>query len=372
MEPDFGSSERSVELTNTVMDLVIRLGVMALLLYWTFTLLLPFVTIGIWSAVLAVALYPACERVARLLGGRRVLASVVVTFISFLIVIGPATWLALGVVEGVMTLSENLDLSKSALPPPPESLKQWPLVGQAAYNFWYLAATNLKAALVQLSPYLKPLGTSLMQIVADAGGGTFKFFLALILSGFLFAPAPAIGSAINQLARRIAPERGEDFVRLATVTIRAVTRGVIGISALQAFLAGIGLMLLGVPAASLLTTLVLILGIIQIGPSILIIPIIIWSWTAYDTWTAILFTGYMIPVNLLDNILKPLVMARGLSTPMIVILLGVLGGTLSYGITGMFLGPIILAVIWELASAWIMEQKGEPSHSESDQRDKTL
>ena len=150
-------------------------------------------------------------------------------------------------------------------------------------------------------------------------------------------------------AQRCASGRGEKFVQLAGATIRAVSRGVIGVSALQAFLAGVGLVAAGIPGASLLTSAVLILGIIQIGPSVVLVPIVIWSWIAMDPTTAVLITIYLIPVSLLDNILRPLVMARGLDTPMLIILIGVLGGTVSYGITGLFLGPIVLAVIWGTA-----------------------
>jgi len=128
---------------------------------------------------------------------------------------------------------------------------------------------------------------------------------------------------------------------------------------LQALLAGIGLMVAGVPQASLITFAVLILGIIQVGPSVVIVPLIIWSWMTMETTSALLFTIYMVPVNLLDNLLRPLVMGRGLKTPILVILIGVIGGTLAYGITGLFLGPIVLAVIWELIVEWIKEQKTE-------------
>ncbi|HTM74371.1 MAG TPA: AI-2E family transporter, partial [Pseudolabrys sp.] len=148
----------------------------------------------------------------------------------------------------------------------------------------------------------------------------------------------------------------EELVGQAAATIRAVSRGVIGISVLQALLAGIGLMVAGIPQASLITFAVLILGIIQIGPTIVIVPVIIWSWMTMETTSALLFTVYMAPVNLLDNLLRPLVMGRGLKTPILVILIGVIGGTLAYGITGLFLGPIVLAVIWELMVAWIKEQ----------------
>ncbi len=117
-------------------------------------------------------------------------------------------------------------------------------------------------------------------------------------------------------------------------------------------------MVAGIPGASLMTSAVLILGIIQIGPTVLIAPVIIWSWMSMDAATALLFTLYMIPVALLDNVLRPIVMARGLETPMVVIILGVIGGALSFGITGLFLGPITLAVIWELLAAWINQSNG--------------
>ena len=113
----------------------------------------------------------------------------------------------------------------------------------------------------------------------------------------------------------------------------------------------------GIPGASLITSVVLIFGIIQIGPSVVLVPIVIWSWFAMDPTTAVVITIYLIPVSLLDNILRPLVMARGLGTPMLIILIGVLGGTISYGITGLFLGPIVLAVIWELLVAWTKERE---------------
>ena len=347
------------QLTTTFVELAIRIGALGLVLYWTLILLLPFLTIGIWSAVLTVALYPAFEWMALHLGGRRRLAAVLITVLSLLVVIGPATWLALDLVESLRMISDRIDLSTLALPAPPASVKDWPLIGDPIYQFWNLASTNLAEALAKLVPQLKPVGTVLLGIAADAGTGILKFFAAIIVAGFLFAPAPSIIGAVKKFLRRLVPERGEEFANLAGATIRAVSRGVIGISVLQALLAGIGLMMAGVPAASVITSAVLIFGIIQIGPAIVLVPVVIWSWFAMEPATALLFTAYMVPVNLLDNVLKPIVMGRGLKTPTLVILIGLLGGTLAYGITGLFLGPIVLAVIWELLVAWIRE--GEAS-----------
>jgi predicted PurR-regulated permease PerM len=145
-------------------------------------------------------------------------------------------------------------------------------------------------------------------------------------------------------------------VQLAGATIRNVSQGVIGVSLVQALLAGIGLMAASVPGASLIAFFVLILGIIQIGPSVILIPVIIWSWITMDTATALIFTVYMVPVNLIDNILRPILMSRGLATPMLVIVVGAIGGTLSNGIIGLFIGPIVLAVAWELLVTWVHDE----------------
>jgi predicted PurR-regulated permease PerM len=343
-------------LTASFIEIAIQLGAFGLLLYLSLVLVDPFISIAIWSVVLAVALYPVFEWMAFRLRGRRQLAAVLITIFSLLIVIGPATWLALGLIDSLRMISERFDFSTLAIPPPSKSLRDWPLIGDAIYQFWDLASTNFEAALAKIMPQLKPLGSSLLRAGADTGIGIVKFLAAIIIAGFLFVPAPSLVDVVKKVARRLNSTRGEELVIQAGATIRAVSRGVIGISVLQALLAGIGLMIAGIPQASLISFAVLICGIIQIGPSIVLIPVIIWSWTAMETTSALLFTAYMIPVNLIDNFLRPIIMGRGLKTPMLVILIGVIGGTLAYGITGLFLGPIVLAVIWELLVAWIQER----------------
>ena len=343
------------QLTASFIAIAIRLGVLALLLYWSLVFVRPFVSIAIWSVVLTVALYPVFEWTSFRLGGRRRLAAALITILSLLIVIGPAAWLVLGLVDSLRMISERLDFSSLTIPPPSKSVKDWPLIGNPIYQFWDLASTNFRAALAKIMPELKPLGSSLLRIGADSGLGIIKFLASIIVAGFLFSPAPTLVDAIKKFSHRLSSERGEEFVNQAGATIRAVSRGVIGVSVLQALLAGIGLTVAGVPQASLITFAVLIFAIVQIGPSIILVPVIIWSWTVMETTSALLFTMYMVPVNLLDNFLRPVVMGRGLKTPMLVILIGVIGGTLAYGFIGLFLGPIVLAVMWELFVAWISE-----------------
>jgi len=353
---DKSSSSRD-QVMATGVELTIRLGVLGLLLYWSFFLIHPFITIAIWSVVLTVALYPIYNWIVDRLGGRRRLAAALLTLFSLLIVIGPAMWLALGLIDSLRTLSDHLDLAVLTPPPPPAAVKSWPLIGESIYQFWDLASTNFEAALVKIAPQLKPLGSVLVHIAANAGTGIIQFFAAIILAGFLFSPAPSLVEGLRSFSRTVAAGRGERFVRIAGDTIRAVSRGVIGISAIQAFVAGLGALAFGIPGASLITSAVLFFGIIQIGSAIVLIPLIIWSWMTMETTKALLFTAYMIPVGLLDNVLRPLFMGRGLDAPALVILVGVIGGTISYGISGLFLGPIVLAMVWELFVAWIKDHE---------------
>ncbi len=333
---------------------VLRIAALALLLYACVIFLLPFVSIIVWSVVLAVALYPVFKWISFGFGGRPRLAAALVTLLGLVLVIGPATWLILGLIDSVRTISDHFDLTKMSLPAPPAGVKTWPVIGEQLYQFWELASTNVTSALTELAPYLKPVGSSLLSVAGDAGLGFLKLLGAIVVAGFMFPAASALAGAAGKAARRLAP-RGDELLELAAATIRSVSVGVVGISALQALLAGPALIVAGVPSSSLLTSAVLILGIIQVGPSILLLPLVIWSWFVMEPSKAVLFTCYLVPVSLLDNFLRPVVMARGLSTPMPVILLGVLGGTLAAGITGLFLGPIVLAVIWELVISWLRE-----------------
>ena len=200
-------------------------------------------------------------------------------------------------------------------------------------------------------------GRTMLGIVAGLGIDLLMFAVSIVIAGFLYSRAPALAEGCRRFGQRIGGERASGFADLAGATVRNVSRGVIGVSVLQALLAGIGMLVAGVPAAGLIALGALILAIIQVGPAILLVPVTIWVWFDMDTITAVIFTIYIVPVVLFDNILKPIVMARGLKTPMIVILIGVIGGTLAHGLTGLFLGPVVLAVSYELLMAWV---KNEP------------
>ncbi|WGD54681.1 AI-2E family transporter [Bradyrhizobium sp. CB1650] len=347
--------------TDDVVQIVIRLGLLALLIVWTFLIIKPFVPILTWSAVLAVAFYPAFGWLAKRLGGRPRTAAAILTLVTLGIVIGPAAWLGLSAVEGIRDIARQIGTGDFALQPAPEQIKGWPLIGPWLYDLWTEAYTNIRAALREVAPYLKPLAGMMLSFAGGAGVGTLEFLLSVFVAGFLLPYGPQLVGAIRRFLLRVVPEQSERLLELAGATIRAVSQGVIGVAIVQALLAGIGFKLAAVPTAGLLAVIVLLLSIVQIGATIVLVPVVIWIWMDKDVTTALLLTVYLVVVGLLDNILRPLVIGRGLTTPTLVILVGVIGGTLAHGIIGLFIGPIILSVAWELAAAWIRIDRATPA-----------
>lgn len=351
-----------------MIQLTIRLGLLAFLVYWTFVLISPFVPILAWSIVLTVALYPVFGTLSRLLGGRPRLASTILTVINLGIVIGPATWLGLSALDGVREIAGSLGTGNLVVPSPPATVKDWPLIGPQLYELWSQASNNIGAALRDVAPHLKPLAGTLLALAGNAGVGTLKFLLSVLLAGFLFPYGSQLVAAGRGFLFRIVPEQSEHFLELAGATIRAVSQGVIGVAIIQSLLAGIGFKLAGVPSAGLLAFVVMLLTIVQIGAAIVLLPVIIWIWFDKDFTTALLLTLFLGIVGVLDNILRPLVMGRGLTTPTLVIFVGVIGGTLAHGIVGLFIGPIILSLAWELTVAWIHADRVAAASSPADRR----
>ena len=359
-------ASRSGRPGEEVIQIAIRLGLLALLIYWSFLLLKPFIPILAWSAVLAVALYPIYNWLSEHLGHRPRIAAAVMTLVVLAVFLGPATWLGFGLVDGLLSISDQLTSADLTIPPPPDSIRDWPLIGPTLHEFWKMASDNLQAALRQLAPYLKPLAGPILAIAGSAGTGTIKFLLAVVITGFLLPSGPQLVASIRTMLTRIVPQRSADFLALAGATIRTVAQGVIGIAVLQALLAGIVLKIAGVPHANVLAFAVLVLGIIQIGSAPILVPVIIWVWSVKDVGASVLITIFLVLVGISDNALKPLLMGRGLSTPVLVIFIGVLGGTLAHGLLGLFVGPIVLAVAWELLIAWGREEQAAAVAGTSD------
>lgn len=335
-----------------VTDLIIRLTILGLLVYWSLNLIRPFLPIVIWAVILTVALFPVHAWLSRLLGGRHRLAAVAITLAAFVVIVGPVAALTASLVETVGWIASGVRDGTMRIPPPPAGIAHWPLIGERLQADWSLASTNLEELIRRYREVLLPAGETVFLKLSSVGADMLRFVLAVLLAGFLFVPGHRLAEGSRHFAGRIVAPRGALFIDLAGATIRNVSRGVVGVSLLQTLLAGIVLQAFGVPGAGLLAFAILVLCIIQIGPMLILLPVVVWAWMTMSTGSALLFTAVMIPIGLLDNFLKPLLMARGLATPALVIFLGVIGGTLVYGLIGLFLGPIVLAVFYDLLVAW--------------------
>ena len=342
---------------RAIYDTAIRLALLGLFIYFSARLLEPFAAILLWAAILTVALFPVHLWLKTRLGGRAGLSAALITIIGLVIILGPIAALGINLAETVQWLVGGVRAGTLQVPPPPDAVRELPLVGPHFAVIWDAAATNLDELVTSNSEVLLSVIRAIFGKIAGVGGGILMFAVAIIVAGFLLGPGERIAEAGRRFGKRVLSDRGVVFVDLAGATIRNVSRGVIGVAAIQTLLAGIGLMMAGVPAAGFICAVILILCIIQIGPILVLLPVIIWAWSTMDTTHALLLTVYLVPVLLIDNLLKPMLMARGLETPMLVILIGVIGGSLAYGLIGLFIGPVILGVFYDIVIAWLADEE---------------
>lgn len=360
-EPTYASSTGSP--TQRALEIAIHLGLVFLLVAWCFQIVRPFIVPVVWGVIIAVATYPGYHWLLGALGQRNRLAATLYTLFTLILVIVPAVLLTGTLVDGATGLASDLSDGRLNIPPPPQSVGTWPLVGQETERFWRLASVNIQAALQQIEPQVKMAGRWLLATAAGAGFGILQFMLAIIIAGVLLAHARQGHRAADAIAIRLAGERGRELAELAETTVRSVARGILGVSIIQSVLAGLGFLVAGVPAAGLWALLCLLLGVAQIGILVVLIPIVIYLFYTADTLTAAGFLIWSIPVGLLDNILKPIFLGRGVKTPMIIVFLGAIGGFLSSGIIGLFTGAVILALSYELFVRWLHHDDPVDAHT---------
>ncbi|WP_112945404.1 MULTISPECIES: AI-2E family transporter [unclassified Rhizobium] len=340
-----------ISIEARVSDLV-RLGIIGLFAYWTVLLIAPFALIVVWSAILAVALYPMFNALSRLIGNRPVIAATVIVVACLVLIIAPVALVAVNFADAVEGLVGKLQAESFALPAAPESIRGWPVIGERLYAGWNKVAGDLASNIIEYQkPILHVMGIVVAKL-ASISGGVLSFVASVILSGFFLTQSRRLAETIQVLASRIAGDRGVGFAKLAGTTVRNVSRGVIGVAFLQTLMCGLCFAFFDLPARGALTFIIFMLCVMQLGPGLVLVPAIIWGWLSWPTPVALALTVVAVPIMLVDNVLKPILMAKGLSTPMLVILIGVIGGTLSYGLLGLFLGPIVLSVFYELLRAW--------------------
>ena len=342
------------ELSRFTIDLAIRIALIAGVVWVSLVLLRPIMPLMAWAVILAVAVHPAFAVLRRRLRLPRGLAATIVSLVLLALLLVPVVMLAISAIDTLEGYSKFLAEGGHLLPSPPESIREWPLIGQRLHDLWVRANEDVRPLLTGHVAQIASVGRWIGRIAAGVTLEILQFAAAIIVAGVLLAYAETLTGVVRGLADRVADARGRRFLDITGSTIRNVSQGVIGIALLQSALLGIGMLVAGVPFAGALTFACLVLAIVQVGPNIVMIPVIIWAWFSLPTLTAAVFTAYTVPLLLVDNVLRPIVMARGLQTPMVVILAGVICGTLAGGLIGLFIGPVVLAVFYELVTAWIV------------------
>ena len=342
--------------TSELLDVFIRAGLILALAALCYQVFSPFLTLMVWAVILAVALYPVQQFLADRMGGKQGLAATLLVLLCIALVIVPTAVLMSSLGDSVHQLVIDVQEDTLEIPAPPEAVATWPVVGEKLHAIWSAAYTDLPALIRSMQPKIGDLAKMALGFVAGIGGGLLQFLAAFIIAGILMAFGQAGSRASLAIFERVAGvARGAEFGKLATATIRAVAQGVIGVAFIQAIVVGLCLLVAGVPWAGVLAMIVLVLGIAQVPALLVTLPAIgyIWWTGEYGNVEAIVYTALIFVSGMADNILKPLMLGRGVEAPMPVILLGALGGMAAAGILGMFVGATLLALGYQIFMSWV-------------------
>ncbi|MCL7973418.1 MAG: AI-2E family transporter [marine benthic group bacterium] len=342
-------------IVRSIVEAAIRIGLLFLLAAFSLKILSPFINLVLWASIIAVAIYPLFQWLTRKLGGRTKMASAVFVLVSLALILVPSFLFFGEAIEESKAVSARLEAGTLSIPPPSPQVREWPVIGAEAYDLWSRASRDLAETLSTYEAQVQAAVKWGLGAIGGLGGTVLQFVLSVLIAGLLLANAGPAVKGVTAVASRFFGQDATEMVVLAEKTIRSVTVGVIGIAVIQSILSLIGMAIIGVPLASLWALLVLVLAIVQLPPILVLGPVMVYAFAAKSTTAAIFFLIYGLLVSGSDAVLKPLLLGRGVDVPMLVILLGAIGGMIAYGIIGLFVGAVVLAVAYQLFVAWVIE-----------------
>jgi predicted PurR-regulated permease PerM len=345
-------------LSRGLLDVLIRAGLIAVLVIFCYRVFRPFLDLMLWSLILAVTLYPLHLKIRGKLGNNEGRSATLIALIAISVLMVPVYLLGSSLAESVENALAVVKSGNVHIRPPAESVADWPLLGKPLYTFWLQASTDLTGVAQKFTPQIKELVLSVLDKLAGLGMGLLVFIVALMIAGIFMAYGEGGSRSAVEIATRLSgPDKGPQITQLCTATIRAVAQGVVGIAFIQMLLIGVAFVLKGIPGAGLLALAVLLLGIMQLPATLITIPVIAFVFTTEGASTAtIVFAIYVFVAGLADNVLKPLLLGRGVDVPMPVVLIGALGGMVTNGVIGLFIGPVVLAVGYQLFWQWVRDR----------------
>jgi len=354
----------SLDVTHTTLA-VICIGMLTVSSFW---ILSPFFVSFLWASIIVVATWPLLVKLQALLAGRRGLAVATMTVTILLIILVPITLAVLAIVDNAANISAQVrSLDSLPLSAPPDWLKRIPLAGEKIADRWReLAALTPEERSAVLTPYAQKALQWFVEKAGSFGMTMLHFLLTTIIAAILFANGEIVREGVLNFARRLAGQRGAAAAVLAAKAVRGVVLGVVVTALIQAALGGVGLFISGVPAAALLSAVMLLLCLAQLGPLLVLIPSVIWLyWSGQPVWGTVLLI-ISIFAGTIDNVLRPFLIRKGADLPLLLIFSGVIGGLIAFGVIGLFIGPVILAVTYTLLKAWVTGDVQEDAENPAD------
>lgn len=343
-------------IASRLLDVLIRAGLVLAMVMLCYQIFSPFLTLMVWALILAVTLYPLHQMLAHKMGGKQGWAATVMVLLATALIVTPTAVLTSSLGDSVHQLVIDVQSNTLEIPPPRDKVASWPLIGKKVHGVWSAAHADLPALVKSMQPKIGDIAKSALGFVAGIGVGLLQFLASFIIAGIIMAFGQSGRRGSEAIFSRIAGfERGMEFTKLSIATIRAVAQGVIGVAFIQAIVVGICLLIAGIPWAGVLAVIVLVLGIAQVPALLVTLPAMGYIWTIgdYGTGEAVIYTILLFVSGMADNVLKPLMLGRGVDAPMPVILIGALGGMAVSGILGMFVGATLLALGYQIFMGWV-------------------
>lgn len=342
----------NVNKRKELFDTILQLFFIFLVVGFCLTLLMPFFMPILWAAILAVAFYPLFNFLQRILKGRKTLAAVIITIAIIAIMLVPVVYALKAATSNFLELKTEFEAGTLKVSPPGPSIKEWPVIGKPLYEFLLSASTDLEQSVVKYQDQIKEFSAKIMSSILSSGMAFLQFILSVIIAGVLLV-SPGAKTMVYKFLKKIAGNEADEIMTISTSTIYQVVKGILGVAIIQTLIQAFGLFLADIPYAGILTLICLVFSILQIGPIIINIGVIVYLFSTGDSGYAIGWTIFFIISGLSDNVLKPLLLGKGALVPMLVIFLGVIGGFIMSGFIGLFVGPIVFSIGYKLFIAWL-------------------
>lgn len=344
------------EIVALALEIIVKATVLGVVLYYALSIIKPFIIPVLWGIIIAVTLAPLISSLEKRFKGKRTLIVTLITIAAISVLVVPAYLLSESTIDSSEKLVHELKSGTLSVPAPSENVKSWPIVGDKVYTYWNDFALDLENTLIKLKPQLSVVAGKIASALGSAFMGILQFVVSLIIAAVFLTKSEMSVQAYYAISRRLVGEKGVEWANLSALTIRSVVQGVVGIAIIQSFLSLLGFVAIDVPFSWLWAFVVLFLAIVQLPVILITGPIIAYVFSYADSTSATIFAIYAVVVSASDGFLKPMLLGRGVDIPMLVILLGAIGGMILSGILGLFVGAVGLALAYKLFMLWLEEE----------------